>query len=283
MTTVLITGAGGAATPDLIKHLKQFYKVVAVDCDPLAAGFEFADASATVPRGDEIEFPMVIAGLCALYNVDIIVPLVDEELMPIHGNVKTPILAPTLEFTAMCMDKLSLARELDSHGFYIPNYVAPPFIVKPRTGHGSRGVQIFKDDMMAQKYIEGTEFTVSVVVNQNNHVRAIVPKQTINKQGITFRAITEKNDEIDAVCRQIVQEFEPCGPFNVQLVFSRGTPFIFEINPRFSGTCMLTTTAGCSEVHGLIEEKLGRPYQWGEWREGVEFIRYYTSMCKHSE
>lgn len=280
METILVTGAGGAAVTDLIKHLKNNYRVIAVDCDEHAAGLHFADEGYVVPRGDDYRFVGVMRRICETEKVQVVVPLVDEELIP-SFDLGFPVLLPKKRFVSVCLDKMLSTINLNS---YFPdnsprwyNHV----VVKPRFGHGSKGVSSFVcPDHVVQDYIDGDEYTVSVVVSGNNDVRAVVPKRIICKRGMTHQAVTERNAAIDNICRDLVRVYEPCGPFNVQCIVRDDTPFIFEINPRFSGTTNVTLAAGCDEVGGLIAEMLGEKVEWGEWQEGVKLVRHYHDHCE---
>ena len=100
---------------------------------------------------------------------------------------------------------------------------------------------------------------MSVVVWRDGIVRAVVPKEIIDKRGITRLAVTRKNDAIDRLCRNIQERLRADGPFNVQLrLDANGTPLPFEINPRFSTTVTLTQAAGVDELGSLVDMALGR-------------------------
>jgi carbamoyl-phosphate synthase large subunit len=168
-----------------------------------------------------------------------------------------------------------------------------PAMVKPRRGRGSRGIGVVRsqselaqflktspltpDELIVQTYIDGLEFTVSVTVWRDGEVHAVVPKEIICKKGITHLAITRRNSRIDALCRAVQHSLYADGPFNVQLCVDKtsGTPFIFEINPRFSTTVSLTIAAGTDEIGSLISYATSKTeaMPFGEWREGVVLLR----------
>jgi carbamoyl-phosphate synthase large subunit len=193
-------------------------------------------------------------------------------------------------------------QKLKSAGISIPDTrlgsddlreVVFPAIVKPRKGRGSRGIGVVRDqselakffetsplapeDLLVQTYIDGLEFTVSVTVWRDGVVHAVVPKEIICKKGITRLAITRRNSRIDALCRAVQNSLHADGPFNVQLRVDEasGTPFIFEINPRFSTTISLTIAAGVDEAGSLISYATGKTERMplGEWREGLVLFR----------
>lgn len=307
--TVLVTGAGGAATPTLIEHLQGLgYRVIACDMDKHAAGLYFADKGYVIPPASDPHFVHSIMRICDRENACVVIPLVDEELMGMAnlvdgfrgvGGLSIKFIMPQLNFIKTCLDKWDCMRALRRvgearvpigdlfDGRCDPYY---PSIIKPRVGRGSRGIHHiphkgallnalirgdfqYSDALIAQEYIDGPEYTISVVCDYNNTVHAVVPKEIIDKRGITRIAVTRRNERIDAVCRGIAVALKPCGPFNVQLRMRDGEPYVFEINPRFSTSVTLTMAAGCDEVGGLVALALGKPYQWGEWREGVVLVR----------
>jgi len=175
-------------------------------------------------------------------------------------------------------------------------YDAPyPLFIKPRIGRGSRGIgkvnshgDLVKflgrstysaEKLVAQPFVPGTEFTVSVVVWRDGGVQAVVPKEIISKVGVTKLAVTRKNQKIHDLCLAIQKEFRADGPFNVQLALDQtGEPLPFEINPRFSTSITLTMAAGVDELGGLLSQALfgKESHQFSDWKEGVVLVRHTT-------
>lgn len=303
--TVLLTGAGGAVLPLLIKLLReQGYRVLAADMDPEAVGLFLADKGFVIPGGKSVNFVPAMREICQQENVDAIVPLVDEELLAIWdlANDGVEVILPRKEFVDICLDKWKLMNKLRQAGICVPKTklasdsyegIDFPMIVKPRTGRGSRGVGFVNSDFeleefladsfysrkenLLQEYIEGTEFTVSVVVWRDAKVQAVVPKEIVSKKGITRIAISRRNLDIDFVCRRVQQELQADGPFNVQLrLDSTGEPYIFEINPRFSTSISLTVASGLNELLIVLKQALSglkSTDRNSEWRDGIVLLR----------
>jgi len=305
MTTVLLTGAGGAALPIMMERLrKEGYRVLAADMDPHAVGLYIANSGFVIPGGKSPAFLPAIRRLCLQEKVDVIVPLVDEELIAVLELEEDGIivLLPNLEFVATCLDKFLLMKQLQSAGIHAPatrlasngpGEMSFPLVVKPRTGRGSRGLGIVntedelviflsassytRNELILQEYIDGLEFTVSVVVWRDGEVQAVVPKEIISKRGITHIAVTRRNPKIEELCRKIQKHLRADGPFNVQLRIDQNTgePLPFEINPRFSTTISLTIAAGIDELGGVIAQAVGgrEGYHFGDWEEGIVLLR----------
>ena len=304
--TVLLTGGGGAALPALITRLRaRGHRVLVVDADPHAAGLYLADRGFRIPLASDPAFPEALRRILRAESVHALVPLVDEELLPaarVAGEEEIALIAPRPEFTALCLDKHALMRRLAEVGLPAPptrllsegwEGLPFPLILKPRVGRGSRGVFVARSpealraqlmetprdgaSTLVQPFVEGTEYTVSVVAWRDGRVRAVVPKEVVDKRGITRIAITRRHAGIDRLGREIQRRLAPDGPFNVQLRVAAATGDLvpFEINPRFSTTVTLTQEAGVDEVGGLVDLAIGRgePSADWPWREGVTLIR----------
>ena len=303
--TILLTGAGGVATPALIKRLQENgYRVIAADIDKHAVGLYLADLGVVTVPGDSPEFVKVMSEICDQHKVDLLITGVDEELIPSFELEKNNIivLLPRLNFVTTCLDKYKLMQSLDSIGITIPETrfakmgpgdISYPIVIKPRRGRGSRGVGIINnkteldsfineskykiDDLIIQKYIDGVEYTVSVVLWRDGIIQAVVPKEIICKRGITKLAITRCNNRIKQICYKIQEKLHADGPFNLQLIIDKNTgiPYPIEINPRFSTTITLTIAAGIDELIGLTKQALDgrKSYDFGGWKEGVVLLR----------
>jgi carbamoyl-phosphate synthase large subunit len=305
-STILLTGAGGAALPALIDGLRlKGYRVVAVDADPNAAGLYLADRGYRIPFANDAGFVPSMRRICRAESVAALVPLVDEELLPsarLATELGIALIGPEPAFIEVSLDKYALMQRLVEVGLPAPQTrllatgidgMELPLILKPRVGRGSRGIKIVRtrreldshldvarpdpDATLVQTFVDGPEYTVSVVVWRDGRVRAVVPKEVIDKRGITRIAMTRANDAIDRLCRAIQANLKANGPFNVQLRLDpkSGVPLTFEINPRFSTTVTLTQAAGVDELGSLADLALGHepPVEAWQWKEGVTLIR----------
>ncbi len=274
---ILVTCAGGAGSLDLVQSLKDSYGIFLCDANPYVAaryaGFPFQE----IPFGSHIQFEQRIRELIQKWHIDWIVPGADEELLPLTSLVEQGVVKcvmPQKKFIENCLNKKTLMNILNEKKisnlvpFHTMEKVNFPAIMKPIRGRGSRGVHRVESqdqlqgylslygkkdlDVLVQPYVEGQEYTVSVIVNNRNRLLGIVPKRVISKHGITRAAVSEKNDAIVKTCTHIVEALHPYGPFNVQLKMYEGTCFVFEINPRLSTTAILTEKAFGNEIELCI-------------------------------
>ncbi|MBI2517589.1 MAG: ATP-grasp domain-containing protein [Opitutae bacterium] len=303
--TLLLTGAGGVAAPGLIAHLQaKGVRVLAADMNPLATGLVLADRGYCIPAATSPRFLPAMRDICRDERVDVLVPLVDEELLPVQelASDTLHVLTPRAAFIRTCLDKYRLCAELARAQVSCPLTWLPgadlatlpyPLILKPRTGRGSRGVvRVDSADalqraldavdgacggMMLQEFIDGPEFTVSVVVWRDGEVQAVVPKEIIAKRGVTQMAVTRRHPGIERLCHRLQEVLRADGPFNVQLRLhpTSGEPLLFEINPRFSTTVTQTMAAGIDELYGLALQAVhGRAtHPFGAWTENLVLRR----------
>lgn len=167
-----------------------------------------------------------------------------------------------------------------------------PAIVKPRQGARSRGVRLVNTkkeledtirECIGKGYIiqeaigtEETEYTCGILYMDNEFKNCIVLKRTL-KEGNTAIARFNGNKEkvvVDYI-RSIGDALKPFGSCNLQLrTGENGIPYLFEINPRFSGTTHMRALFGYNEVEYIICSILKWNISPMKFRTG-EVYRYY--------
>lgn len=291
MATVLVTGAGGASGVGAVRSLQAEtdHEVVGVDADRAAAGIRLADAGTAVPLAADDDWPAAVAAAVDEFDVDVVVPTVDEELAELprlrEALSDTPIVAPRQPVVDAALDKYELHQWLADAGHDLPatwlaseadriDGDAYPVVVKPRRGRGSRGVRRVADesalhdhlaqtardpdDLLVQTHLGGPEYTTSVVGTRDGRLLSVVPKEAVEKDGSTVLGATRRAPAVAASCRAIFETLDPEGPVNVQQVLDdEGVPRTIEINPRFSSTSCLTVAAGVDEFDLLVRDALG--------------------------
>jgi carbamoyl-phosphate synthase large subunit len=91
--------------------------------------------------------------------------------------------------------------------------------------------------------------------------------------GLTYRAEVLRDEEVESVCRAVVESFDVWGPINIQL---RKTPKgvrVFEINPRFSSTTVIRAHFGFNEPEMCLRELVRTPVT----RQGFA-LRYWDEV-----
>jgi carbamoyl-phosphate synthase large subunit len=309
---VLMTGAGGAGTIEIIHSLKRHgrYHVAVADAGSHAFGYSIADRAYRIPLGAAEGFAPAFADLIRREQPDFVIPLVDEEIPKVHALVdehfrgQTRVLGPTLDFSRLALDKwrmgcamtaASLSTALSALASDVPDRFPFPAVVKPRSGRGSRGVATVRNraelsaylaaaplpaaEYILQEQLLGREFTTSAIVGLNGELLGVVPKEAVDKRGITQVGVTRSVPAIDELCANIQSRLKANGPFNVQLVLGADNiPRVFEVNPRYSTTVALTLAAGIDEVDVVMRHALGEKIGPLTYRADLMMVRYPTQL-----
>lgn len=284
MKKILLSGLGGSLFPYLHNCLKHKYELFYVDGDinliNLYPDLNFYHAPLVLSE----EYTPFIKNIIEQQAIDYYIPLIDEEILKAlslpEQSINIKIISPTLEFCELCLNKFHLMKYLEEHNISnIPSYLGNhfsgfeilfPVFVKPIFGRGSRGIRLIENkeqldayytlekykpkDIIIQEYIKGTEYTIGVTTNNLNNILSISIKRIIKKKGITQIAIIEKNTFLETTIRQIISVLKPCGPINIQLYLTEKNEIkIFEINPRFSTTTIMSYEGGVDEISLYID------------------------------
>jgi len=169
---VLFTGGGGAGTSSLWQQLSDRYEIHFADAQPLRIPPCVPDGHRhAVPRADADDFIDGLTALIARLRIDLLIPGVDEELLPVArarpSLLPCRVLLPEHDDVARCLDKLRFAEAAAAAGLRVPQtrrldradagdhrattqvasaiWASYPCIAKPRSGRGSQGVMIIRD------------------------------------------------------------------------------------------------------------------------------------------
>jgi carbamoyl-phosphate synthase large subunit len=280
---LLFTGGGGAGTEALNRLLDARYEVHFADADNDAKPHSIASNRwHQIPFASAPAFVGELQRLCCEIEADLLIPGVDEELLPIanaRDGMKCEVLLPSATFVSAHLDKLTSNALLRGHGVPVPEtkplsghlQIPFPCIVKPRQGRGSRGVAIVRseqelqahivlsgrrpEEFVLQELLVGQEYTVMMAADRAGKLRAVVPVKVGIKRGITLRAETDNDERVIASCAAIHAAQPVGGCYNIQLVKTgAGDAKPFEINPRISTTACLVLAAGIDFVSVYLGE-----------------------------
>jgi carbamoyl-phosphate synthase large subunit len=288
---VLVTGAGGPAAVSFLEAVDDGEtELWAVDIDPNAAGLYLVDAAhrGLIPRGDDPTLVPVLLDLCERLGIDVLVPTVDTELLPVvaatadFAAVGTRILASSATALATCLDKWTLyeacvgsvpvpethvlTASLDAEALSWPR------IVKPRAGSGSRGVELVADpaglrgravdgSLILQELLPGTELSLDVLARADGDVVAVVPRTRLKvDSGIAVAGCTVADPVLDELGRTVAARVGLTSVANVQVKqHADGGYRLLEVNPRLPGSMPLTVASGVDMPTLALADVLGHP------------------------
>jgi carbamoyl-phosphate synthase large subunit len=291
---ILVTGAGGPSGYSFMRALeREPLELVAGDIDPHAPGLYLVEASnrLLLPRGDDPSFAETLLGICRDRGVDVIVPTVDTELVPLAESRDdfaaagvSVLVAPTRALRN-CLDKWALMQVVDGcvptpHSApldedFDPGSFELPVMVKPRVGSGSRGVRrvdswdalgnVRDRSLLVQEHLPGPEYSLDVLARMDGEIRAVVPRERLLvDSGIAVTSRTVHDDELESVGAAAAAAVGVTGVANVQVMRdAAGSPCLIEINPRFPGTMPLTVASGVNMPRLALGELLGEPILQG--------------------
>lgn len=178
---VLLTSCGHPFIPGIIECLQRekdyAFHIVGVDMQTQAVGASFVDSFHTVPAGLDPAYPEKILEVARKENIDIIVPLNDDEVLALAGQRERfvqegiTVLCSDIEAVARSSDKGKMLTFLREKGIPVPEFYLPSSLVemdkavellgypeqdivlKPVRGSGARGFWILSEKKNGQDLI----------------------------------------------------------------------------------------------------------------------------------
>lgn len=169
-----------------------------------------------------------------------------------------------------------------------------PCILKPRIGTSSKGVYLVynkeelenklfhKKDYIIQEYLSNDEYTCGVIHLSFKLHKTIVLKRKLRNGDTVVAEYSEDNPKIiiDYI-QKVATTLQPYGACNFQLCLDKnGTPKIFEINARHSGTTYIRSLFGYKEVEFILDYLFEGQEVEFKMREGI-VRRHYEETVKY--
>jgi len=305
--SVLVTGAGGPSGIAVMQAIaSERLTIFAADIDPFAAGLYLVPEARRVilPRGDRADFAAQVLSCCRERRIDVVVPTVDSELLPLarsrawFARAAVRLVLADEATLAVCLDKWALharcrdrvrvpATALVDEAFD-PGAPALPAIVKPRSGSGSRGIRLAREreelmalprdgTLLVQEHLPGAEYSLDVLAGADGTVLAVVPRARLKiDSGIAITGRTLHEPRLETFGRTVAEAIGLTTAANVQAKDAAdGAPALLEVNPRFPGTMPLTIAAGVNMPSLAVGEALGAPAPRGPLPfEDVAMVRF---------
>ena len=306
---VLVTGAGGPAAVTLVRSYRDRRDVtlLAGDIDPMAVGLYLVPGGQRhlLRRGDDPRFVDHLLELCVHEDVDVLIPTVDSELLPLarrRADIEAAginLVCPSEHTLELCLDKVALAAACRGHvpvprtvvldAGFDPADWALPVICKPRAGSGSRDITLVRwpeqwaglsraGDLLVQEFLPGEEYSIDVLADPDGVVLAAVPRSRLKvDSGISVAGRTHHDAELEALARAVCTAIGLAGVANVQARRdAAGRAALLEVNPRFPGAMVLTVAAGIDMPNLVLDAALGRPLPSGPLPFAeVAVVRYW--------
>lgn len=267
---LLVTAIGKRV--QLIKYLKRHFSVIGVDCSNLAPAAFHVDHFCMVPPCGSIGYKEEIIDLCRKHDIDILLPLYEEEFYVLDsvrdelGRNGTFLMLSDRRVLDICSDKWH------TYQFFIRNNINTPasfidrseinlpfpLFIKPRRGMGSYNsfsVHNVEEldfyctrmpDPIMQEKLSGTEYTMDCISDLEGKVISVVPRERLEvRAGEVSKTRTVKDMELIGQTTVILEKLGSIGPTTVQCFRTEEGKIKFtEINSRVGGGVPLAIEAG---------------------------------------
>lgn len=314
---VLITGIGGNIGQGVLKSLragKRQYYTVGIDMEGLSAGFYFTDSYYITPRTGSAGFRKELEKIVRREKIEAIyvcspteLEFFSENKEDLEKELAVSVFVNPINVVRIGSDKLQTSLFLknaslpylessdinDTEGVdsIIKKY-GFPLIAKPRCGFSSKNVFIVKSmeeleaarklipDIIIQRYIPGDdcEYTATTISDKDKKVLASIVLHRDLIQGTTYRTELNTESAISNQVKDIVNKLGAVGVCNLQFRVMDGTVYVFEINPRFSGTGGIRYLYGFNDAEMVFELlRLGKAIRQPKLKQAV-ILRYWNEI-----
>lgn len=261
---ILMTGGGAPGAAGIIKCLRQekLFKIFVADANADVIGKYLGDEFEVIPFADSPEFVDKLLSICKEHNIQIILPLVTKELIPLSARVNefetfgTRVLISPQSSLDIANNKSRLYEFLQWRGIKVPSFN----IVET--------VEQFKEAVTALGYPE----------------KQVCFKPSISNGSRGFRIISEKINELD-----LLLNYKPAATFislnNAVDILSSGTfpeLLVSEYLPgeEYSVDCLTNHGESVLIVPRLRKKMLNGITVEGEFIEDQNIIDYCKQIVK---
>lgn len=213
--------------------------------------------------------------MCEKYKITHLIPTNEREIEVINkhrelfDNAGIKLVMQSAMVVDVCLDKYLTMQTLADNGIDIPKYGislselssadSEKIVCKGRKSNGSKALLVFDglddfcnsgivigDDYILQNYIDGDEYTLGVF-GHNGKIRTIAFRRTL-ANGHSHQVELVSDETLEEVAVRVAGAFKLEGYINIQMRLSEGKYYIFEINPRISGTVGFRDKLGFTDV-----------------------------------
>ncbi|WP_053217723.1 ATP-grasp domain-containing protein [Virgibacillus senegalensis] len=300
---ILLTS--GARRIDFIGFFQEALKesgilgnVIVADPDYNAPSLQVADRSYVIPHQTEDKYTEKILEICRENEIEMLIPLNDWEVPKLAENkasfceLGVKLFIPDYEIVKKVRDKGNYQQLLGEIGLKAPKTYFTieevqaginngesnfPFIVKPRNGSASIGIEIVntmeelksayqlavhkieesplrfdtevepEDNVIVQEVIEGEKFSLDIVNDlEGKFLTSLARKQLAMRGGDVDRTITSQDHALVEIGKKIGDHFKHNGYLNTDVFYDGKDYYIIDINPRFGGGYAFSHAAGAN-------------------------------------
>lgn len=316
---ILITSAGQRVSlvRAFQKELKKNFnegKVYTVDMNPkLSPACIVSDGFERVKRVDDADYINDLLGLCKVWNITMIVPTIDTELLILSKSKKIfaaeniKIIVSSENFVNACRDKRIINDFFIANNIEIPKAIEKnnpefPLFIKPYDGSLSKDIYLINnaseltefhlsnEKLMFMEYIDPNqydEYTIDAYYDKESTLKCLVPRKRIAvRSGEISKGLTCKNQIVDFLKNRLSKIEGAIGCLTIQVFYNAINDRVvgIEINPRFGGGFPLSYLSGANYPLWLIKEyMLGEQIDFfDQWEDNLLMLRYDDEVLVHN-
>ena len=286
------------------KELNGNGEIHAVNSDLNAPALRVADKAMISPLIYDPDYIPFLLNYCKDNNIRAIISLFDIDL-PILSKSKNlfeengvEVIVSDSNVVDICNDKWQTFHFLKENGLNVkPTFLSIeeaiksincgksqyPFIIKPRWGMGSIGIELAEDEeeirvlykivkrkiersylsyessqdmdksIIIQEKIDGDEYGLDIINDlKGNYQTTIVKRKWAMRAGETDSSETVDNKMLRNFGEIIGRQLGHIGNLDTDVMLSDGKPYVLEMNARFGGGYPFSYLAGCNLPKAII-------------------------------
>lgn len=235
-----------------------------------------------VPKANDNDYISTMHELCHANKINFILPLTDPEVdvfaecLDVFNSIETRVCISSKKTIEICRSKKKI------HDFFknsnriniIPSYrydeISESFfkegiIAKPDKGRSSEGIQMLhsydqllsaplnREEYIFQNLIEGHIYTVDYVRDNYGNDFSIARREllrTTNGAGISVEIVN--NGYLTRAVKEIGKQLNILGCINLEFIYSSGSFYLLDVNPRFSAGIAFSQLSGYDMVRNHL-------------------------------
>lgn len=275
MKRILVTAISGDIANGILKILKEQSDCELYGCDinDIAVGMDLVKVFWKCSYAIAPRYVDELIKKCEEYKITHLIPVNEREIEVISAekerfiNTGVKLLIQDKRILDICLDKYRTYEYLKHSEIKVPNtYIdkigtcwdgTQKYICKPRKSNGSKNLTIVSsqkellkidiENQVIQEYIDSDEeYTVGIFRYED--ITNIIAFKRILRTGYSYYVELSHDNHLKSVAREIADIFFLKGYINVQLKKKDNRYYVFEINPRISGTVRFRHMLGFSDV-----------------------------------
>lgn len=286
MTNLLVTAISGNVAAGVLRSLSGHgYCLSGCDVGEYPASIDLVKHCYRVPYAIEESYISKLLQICDTERIQAIIPINEKELEVLdqnrsvfsEKNIKLVMNSSFILHT--CLDKYICMQELEKIGVPVPKTILSEdfhdeigdCILKPRFGCGSKLVKRvstaedirmcekeFGRSLVVQEYLpdEENEYTMGVF-SDGETIRCIIFRRKLTHGYTTYVELVQ-DKAMEEIGHVVAEKWRLCGSINIQMRQKNGKPYIFEINPRLSGTTHFRALLGFNDALWWCKTEFGQ-------------------------